>query len=273
MRAQPCTQCSLHKQSPYKKFPRRQPKQFLFFHFTPPSRNVALEFELTTRKRERLRNWGGTSPPQLESHFPAMASRILPSLRGLRNASQFFTPGKNATRPTASLYPMQNSRKLHTSQSVSNSTLPLCLNGNGRGLLMPLQKSVTWQAKRWMSAPAMTKKFIRQCVILNLQLFDKIDPEKLTLDSHFHNDLGLDSLDHVEIIMAIEDEFCFEIPDMDAQRLLTPRQIAQYVCDKQEIYDEDEDHHGHPAEHHEVEDPWQKEKQRGAFQPPAPAHH
>ena len=35
----------------------------------------------------------------------------------------------------------------------------------------------------------------------------------MTLDSHFINDLGLDSLDHVEVIMAVEDEFGFEVID------------------------------------------------------------
>jgi len=40
-------------------------------------------------------------------------------------------------------------------------------------------------------------------------------------------DLGLDSLDHVEIIMAIEDEFQFVIPDDHGERLLTPAKIIQ----------------------------------------------
>ena len=44
-------------------------------------------------------------------------------------------------------------------------------------------------------------------------------------------DCGLDSLDHVEIILAMEDEFAFEIPDEHAQRLFTPRQIVQYIAD------------------------------------------
>lgn len=49
-------------------------------------------------------------------------------------------------------------------------------------------------------------------------------------------DLGLDSLDHVEVIMAMEDEFGFEIPDDHADKLLTPRKIVQYVADHEEIY-------------------------------------
>lgn len=51
------------------------------------------------------------------------------------------------------------------------------------------------------------------------------------------NDLGLDSLDHVEIIMAMEDEFGFEIPDCDAEKLVKPSDIVRYVADRQDIYE------------------------------------
>ncbi|KAK7590921.1 hypothetical protein V9T40_002534 [Parthenolecanium corni] len=66
---------------------------------------------------------------------------------------------------------------------------------------------------------------------------DKINAEKLTLDSHFVNDLGLDSLDHVEIIMAMEDEFGFEIPDLYSEKLMTPKDIIQFVADKEDVYE------------------------------------
>lgn len=49
--------------------------------------------------------------------------------------------------------------------------------------------------------------------------------------------MGLDSLDHVEVIMAIEDEFGFEIPDADAEKLLRPADIVRYVGDKEDVYD------------------------------------
>jgi NADH dehydrogenase (ubiquinone) 1 alpha/beta subcomplex 1 len=48
---------------------------------------------------------------------------------------------------------------------------------------------------------------IEQRVLLVLNLYDKVNPEKLKLTSNFTKDLGLDSLDHVEIIIAMEDEF------------------------------------------------------------------
>ncbi|XP_053988763.1 uncharacterized protein LOC128881584 isoform X3 [Hylaeus volcanicus] len=93
------------------------------------------------------------------------------------------------------------------------------------------------QVRHYSHKPPQTLDFIRQRVLLVLNLYDKIDPKKLKLESHFMTDLGLDSLDHVEVIMAIEDEFGFEIPDMDAERLLRPADIVRYVADKEDIYE------------------------------------
>ncbi|GBP81074.1 Acyl carrier protein, mitochondrial [Eumeta japonica] len=91
---------------------------------------------------------------------------------------------------------------------------------------------------RWYSeGPPLTIELIASRVLLVLKLYDKINPNQLTLDSHFITDLGLDSLDHVEVIMAMEDEFGFEIPDADAERLLRPKDIVQYVADKEDIYE------------------------------------
>jgi NADH dehydrogenase (ubiquinone) 1 alpha/beta subcomplex 1, acyl-carrier protein len=47
--------------------------------------------------------------------------------------------------------------------------------------------------------------------------------------SHFVNDLGLDSLDTVELVMAIEDEFAIEIPDRDAEGILTVEDAVKYI--------------------------------------------
>nr|XP_011462048.1 PREDICTED: acyl carrier protein 2, mitochondrial-like [Fragaria vesca subsp. vesca] len=49
--------------------------------------------------------------------------------------------------------------------------------------------------------------------------FQKVDPSKVTPDTHFQKDLGLDSLDAVEIVMALEEEFGFEIPDNEADKI------------------------------------------------------
>ncbi|XP_041363337.1 acyl carrier protein, mitochondrial-like [Gigantopelta aegis] len=100
-----------------------------------------------------------------------------------------------------------------------------------------IKSPVSTTQRRYSSKEPLTIKLIEERVQLVLKLYDKIDPEKLTLDIHFINDLGLDSLDQVEIIMAMEDEFGFEIPDADSERLLRPRDIVQYICDKEDVYD------------------------------------
>jgi NADH dehydrogenase (ubiquinone) 1 alpha/beta subcomplex 1 len=71
----------------------------------------------------------------------------------------------------------------------------------------------------------------------NHMLFLFFYPIQLTVDSHFIKDLGLDSLDHVEIVMAMEDEFGFEIPDTDAERLQRPADIIQYIADKDDVFE------------------------------------
>jgi len=70
-----------------------------------------------------------------------------------------------------------------------------------------------------------------------LKMFDKIDPEKLTATSHFFHDLGLNSLDHVEIIIHIEDDFDTEIPEHVMDRLQTPDDIIQYMGDRMSVDD------------------------------------
>ena len=113
--------------------------------------------------------------------------------------------------------------------------------------------------QRWAHNAALTYDFARERIMLNLRLFDKIDPEKLTLDSHFRDDLGLDSLDHVEIIVEIENDFLFEIPDKDAEKLVTPRHILTYITDHEEAYEElqrmQAGHHHHEYTLHLIDKP------------------
>ena len=64
-----------------------------------------------------------------------------------------------------------------------------------------------------------------------LKNFDKVsDPSKLSATSHFTNDLGLDSLDTVEVVMAIEEEFSIEIPDKEADAIHSVTQAVDYIC-------------------------------------------
>jgi len=58
-----------------------------------------------------------------------------------------------------------------------------------------------------------------------------INVDSVKDDSHFVNDLGADSLNIVEVVMGIEEEFDIEIPDDDAELLLTVGDLKQYIED------------------------------------------
>ncbi|PRQ41505.1 putative Acyl carrier protein (ACP) [Rosa chinensis] len=63
------------------------------------------------------------------------------------------------------------------------------------------------------------KSEVTDRIITVVKNFQKVDPSKVTPDAHFQKDLGLDSLDAVEIVMALEEEFGFEIPDNEADKI------------------------------------------------------
>jgi len=56
-----------------------------------------------------------------------------------------------------------------------------------------------------------------------------VERSRVTMDSDFNNDLGADSLDSVELVMAFEEEFGFSIPEEDAANVHTPRQAVEYL--------------------------------------------
>ena len=56
-----------------------------------------------------------------------------------------------------------------------------------------------------------------------------VESEKVTPDASFVEDLGADSLDTVELVMAFEEEFGIEIPDEDAEKLQTVGDAVNYI--------------------------------------------
>ena len=60
-----------------------------------------------------------------------------------------------------------------------------------------------------------------------------VDESQVTEDASFVDDLGADSLDTVELIMAFEEEFDVEIPDEDAQNIKTVKDVIDYINAKQ----------------------------------------
>jgi acyl carrier protein len=60
-----------------------------------------------------------------------------------------------------------------------------------------------------------------------------VEAEKVTPDASFVEDLGADSLDTVELVMAFEEEFGIEIPDEDAEKMQTVGDAIEYIKQQQ----------------------------------------
>ena len=58
-----------------------------------------------------------------------------------------------------------------------------------------------------------------------------VTESSVTMEASFIDDLGADSLDIVELIMALEEEFDIEIPDADAEKVVTVGDVVEYIKD------------------------------------------
>ena len=61
-----------------------------------------------------------------------------------------------------------------------------------------------------------------------------VDAEKVTMEASITDDLGADSLDVVDLVMSLEEEFDVEIPDEEVENIKTVGDIVKYIEDKQE---------------------------------------
>ena len=59
-----------------------------------------------------------------------------------------------------------------------------------------------------------------------------VSPEEVKPEASFIDDLGADSLDTVELVMALEEEFDIEIPDEDAEKIATVQNAVDYIKDQ-----------------------------------------
>lgn len=66
---------------------------------------------------------------------------------------------------------------------------------------------------------------VREIIVEQLS----VEAEKVVLEASFINDLGADSLDTVELVMAFEEKFELEIPDEDAEKITTVQEAISYI--------------------------------------------
>ena len=63
-----------------------------------------------------------------------------------------------------------------------------------------------------------------------VRTFEKVDAGKVTPAAHFQKDLDLDSLDTVEVVLAMEEEFALEIPDQEAEKIQTVADAVEFIA-------------------------------------------
>ncbi|OED34913.1 acyl carrier protein [PVC group bacterium (ex Bugula neritina AB1)] len=69
------------------------------------------------------------------------------------------------------------------------------------------------------------EKQIREIIVEQLS----VTPEEVVPSASFTDDLGADSLDTVELVMALEEKFGTEIPDEDAEKMTTVQEVYDYI--------------------------------------------
>ncbi|KAK3028009.1 hypothetical protein RJ639_040008 [Escallonia herrerae] len=103
---------------------------------------------------------------------------------------------------------------------VNVATLNPSAGGRGGGLVnLSLNRVIRRHFSEEVKGSFLDKSEVSDRVVSVVKNFQKVDPSKVTPNAHFQNDLGLDSLDTVEVVMALEEEFGFEIPDNEADKI------------------------------------------------------
>ncbi|KAI4296048.1 hypothetical protein L6164_036038 [Bauhinia variegata] len=116
-------------------------------------------------------------------------------------------------------------------QSIKNSILSrVNLRRTSERWFFARDENVRRQVRYWSSSASTGSEPILDRVIGLVKKYDKIDSSKVTETADFQKDLSLDSLDRVELIMAVEEEFSIEIPDEKADKLTCCADVAKYIA-------------------------------------------
>eukprot|EP00002_Diphylleia_rotans_P009666 TRINITY_DN20035_c0_g1_i1.p1 TRINITY_DN20035_c0_g1~~TRINITY_DN20035_c0_g1_i1.p1 ORF type:complete len:123 (-),score=29.49 TRINITY_DN20035_c0_g1_i1:90-458(-) len=113
--------------------------------------------------------------------------------------------------------------------SLTSALRPLvrrCIATPSSSIALP--RAALPNARLYGAAAHLSEKDVTDRVLAVVKKFHKVNPDKVSPASHFANDLGLDSLDVVEIVMLFEDEFAVEIPDQDSESIVSVKDAVNY---------------------------------------------
>ncbi|GAB2270853.1 Acyl carrier protein 1, mitochondrial [Dionaea muscipula] len=117
----------------------------------------------------------------------------------------------------------------HMRVPVVPSLSSLNLHGSSNSTMMQLLNNSIFFRSMSSHDDHLTKEEVIDRVLSVIKDFPKVDPSKVTTDVHFQKDLGLDSLDNVELVLALEEEFKLEIPDLEADKIDSTKLAIEYI--------------------------------------------
>ncbi|CAG8565239.1 9185_t:CDS:2 [Acaulospora morrowiae] len=100
--------------------------------------------------------------------------------------------------------------------------------------LVPVKSRIIPFQKSYSAKASLSHSNIESRIIEILKSFDKVDPTKVTPQARFVDDLGLDSLDTVEVVMNIEEDFSIEIPDKEADEIRSIKDAVEYISKRED---------------------------------------
>ncbi|KAJ1977936.1 mitochondrial acyl carrier protein [Dimargaris verticillata] len=110
------------------------------------------------------------------------------------------------------------------------ATAALMYTVNGSAVTARMSPTALSGCRYYSGAAPLTHDKIQERVLDVLRDFDKVNVDRLSVDAEFYGDLGLDSLDIIEVVMAIEEEFSIDLPDKVAEEIKTVPQAIEAIA-------------------------------------------
>ncbi|KAI0734523.1 acyl carrier protein [Fomitopsis betulina] len=144
-----------------------------------------------------------------------------------------FPRGATSTRPTTCFLPSTMSFLRLAARSLPRTGALLAPR---TASVVPQFRGRVFQNALFSAQAGLSQGEISARILDVLKGFEKVDPAKLAETSRFAEDLGLDSLDAVEVVMAVEEEFAIEIPDEEADEIKSVQQAIDYIAKTPEAH-------------------------------------
>jgi NADH dehydrogenase (ubiquinone) 1 alpha/beta subcomplex 1 len=119
-------------------------------------------------------------------------------------------------------------RVLKSAQSVGFKKTQLSKE-TGRKVTLKNTRTTKSFLRAYSEHHGLSQEEVTSRVVEVIKSFNKVDPNAVTAHSHFQKDLGLDSLEQVELILNIEDEFAVDIPDAESEKLQSAEDAINYI--------------------------------------------